>query len=60
MVYFVLGVVGPRDVAAPVALSLGNGGSLTFGAVDDTAQVCVVCFGFRNMPCRVGQSPKIG
>ena len=25
MVYFVLGAVGPRAAAAPVALSLGNG-----------------------------------
>ena len=27
MVYSVLGAVGPRAVTAPVALSLGNGGS---------------------------------
>ena len=27
MVYSVLGTVGPRAAAAPVALSLGNGGS---------------------------------
>ena len=28
-------------------------------AVDDTAQLCVACFGFRNMPRRVGQTPLI-
>ena len=32
---------------------------LTCEAVDDTAQVCVACFGFRNMPRRVGQTPQI-
>ena len=26
-------------------------------AVDDTTQVCVACFGLRNMPRRVGQTP---
>ena len=32
---------------------------LTREAVDDTAQVCVACFRFRNMPRRVGQPPQI-
>ena len=58
MVYSVLGTVGPRAAAAPVALSLGNGGSHLYEAVDDTAQVCVARFGFRNMQRRVGQTPR--
>ena len=33
--------------------------NLTSEAVDNTAQVCVACFGFRNMPRRVGQPPQI-
>ena len=58
MVYSVLGGVGPRAAAAPVALSLGMV-DLTCEAVDDTTQVCVACFGFRSMPRRVGRTPQI-
>ena len=32
---------------------------LTREAVDDTAQVCVARFGFRDMPRRVEQTPQI-
>ena len=32
--------------------------NLTCEAVDGTAQVCVACLGFRNMPRRVGQTPQ--
>ena len=52
MVYSVLGTVGPRAAAAPVALSFGNGGSQQCEAVDDTAQACVTCLCFGNI-CHV-------
>ena len=47
VVYSVLGAVGPRAAAAPVALPLEI---MDFAseAVDDKGQVCVVCFGFMG------------
>ena len=61
MAYSVLGTIRPRAAAAPVALSLGNGGShlSSCQAVDDTSQVCLACFYIRNTPHRVGRTPKI-
>ena len=44
--YSVLGAVGPRAAAAPVALPLEI--DLASEAVDDKAQVCAVCFGFMG------------
>ena len=66
MVYSVLGAVGPRAGAAPGGLSLGMVDltclsewwiSPVCEAVDNTAQVCLAGFCFRNMPHLVGQTP---
>ena len=47
-VYSVVGAVGPRAAAAPVALPLEIGGSRLSETVDDKAQVCMVCLGFME------------
>ena len=46
ILYSVLGAVGPRAAASPLALPLGM--ALASEAVDDMPQICLACFGFME------------